>query len=192
MCCYKENGAENLVAFVFSCPGRHEQNENRPAAKITGNNLDLLFDLLNMQLREVVFFHRSTITINNAWPHVEYNDLTGRSEATDEEIRIDDNIERLNNELNHIDRLIVCCGNKAKLAIGMCSFTKNPKIVNIEHLGIRGLNDIEFDVSGTKIITAREAKENGDTRAFKTIQQENTARRLSVVCSRIIRQLEGI
>jgi len=41
---------------VFSCPGRHEEEAKKPAAKTTGKNLDILMKKLNSFLGKSIMY----------------------------------------------------------------------------------------------------------------------------------------
>lgn len=63
MSVHLEIGSENEMAAVFSCPGRHEEIEKKPAAQTTGNNLAIIFTILNRELDIDIFTRgRATIT----------------------------------------------------------------------------------------------------------------------------------
>lgn len=192
MSCHISKGKKKNVAFVFSCPGRHEKDAGHPAAGTTGKNLCKLLDRLNTSL-DRKDLSRKEITITNAWDKVKYKDCTGRTEATDGDIRSHGNIARLKDELKDINEFIVCSGNKSKTAIAAidrCNFSKNVKILYIEHLGTRGINTITKDVNNDKIISAKTKKEGGCERSIKKIQAYNTSMRLDVVCKKLLEQIK--
>ena len=90
---YSENILnDTCITAVFSCPGRYEERANRPCEGMTGKSLDYI-------LKRIRFggtcLNRSLIGINNAWNKVEYIAKTKRSEASDEEILEQSNIDRL-------------------------------------------------------------------------------------------------
>lgn len=181
-------GKKSAVAVVFSCPGRHEEKNNCPAAKNTGKNLHTFLSILAIKLprNELV---RSNITITNAWSCVEYKAKTNRSEATDQEIVTIPNIGRLRRELDHITEFIIFCGKKAKLASTHFTLKNQPKFIYIEHLGTRGLLSITTDTSGRAIISADEQINKGRTISKRRIQKENTKKRLEVVAKSVQDQL---
>lgn len=176
-------GSSDSYAFVFSCPGRHEEIAMHPAAGKTGRNFESLLALLSLALHET--FIRDSVTITNAWSQIEYKSRTGRSEATDLDIQTDSNIERLSNELRHVTKMIVFCGGKAKLALNELVRRKlisHPtKIAFVEHLGARGLLSIKRDIQGRAIVAAKEQRRLGRRDPLKSIQAENTRLRLEVV-----------
>ncbi|CUM95591.1 hypothetical protein [Turicibacter sanguinis] len=97
MCHYK-SGNKNEVTFVFSCPGRYEEEVGVPAAKVTGCNLDTLLSILNRKIGSNASFNRQDITITNATTNVEFKSKTGRTEATAQEVLDLANIQRLYHE----------------------------------------------------------------------------------------------
>jgi hypothetical protein len=70
-------GSKNDVAFVFSCPGRHEQEAKHPAAGVTGRNLERLLPLLALHIN-MSSLVRAEITVTNAWDKVEYRKMRRR------------------------------------------------------------------------------------------------------------------
>lgn len=190
MSCHLQVGKSKEVAFVFSCPGRYEEVAGEPAAKVTGKNLSILLGKLGIALNKSDLDRRN-ITITNAWSRVEYEKKTGRSEATTSEINSDANIARLRSELVGVTELVVCCGDKAKIAVDACCLSENVKVVFIKHLSTRGLNSIKIDISGVEILPAKSIKSQGDRRSKRRIQNDNTSKRLDVVCKSITDQIEG-
>ncbi|MEQ8186609.1 MAG: methyltransferase domain-containing protein [Candidatus Eremiobacterota bacterium] len=161
-------GIKKQVAFVFSCPGRHEETLKRPAAKMTGKNLEILMNILNEKKILPYKITYEDITITNAWDRVEYEEKTGRSEADKEEILAEDNLKRLTGELSGIEDYVICCGDKA--FIGVKELGLKCRVVKIRHLGMRGLSNIKFDVTGNKILAG---------------EKDNTVKRLEVVAKNI-------
>lgn len=178
-------GAGNEVAFVLSCPGRYEEQAGHPAAGNTGKNLERLVRHLGPRIG-LPDLARTHVTITNAWDGIEYKGKTGRSEASDEEVKRACNIGRLADELRHVAMLIVLCGEKAKLAF------QQPRVLEflphsvymafVPHLGGLGLNNgITSDVTSQRIVSAKEQRLSGRLDSLKLIQRENTDRRLEVV-----------
>ncbi len=150
-----ESGTEKKIAFVFSCPGRYEEINCKPAAKTTGKNLEILMNIINKKLN-TNDFKRGKVMITNSWPTVEYPEKTGRSEATKKEILNINNLNRLGKELKDITKIIIGCGKKAELAVKILNenniFQKKTKIIFIPHLGMMSLNTlIKKDISGKNI-----------------------------------------
>lgn len=188
-----QEGLENDIVCVFSCPGRHEEIARRPAAKTTGTNLDNLFELLNEHLQTDIFA-RKNVTVTNSWSRVEYPEMTGRTEATDNEILQFENLDRLCHEVRNVDKYIICFGGKAFLAT---SALKNDykikpsiKILRTDHLSLSRINrKINQDINGNPILSADIQKERGDQRSKATIRKENTKKRLEVIALDIVSQI---
>ncbi|MDD5125819.1 hypothetical protein [Methylovulum sp.] len=179
-------GKQKRVAVVLSCPGRYEEKARRPAAKTTGKNLDMLLIMLGSLLKRKDLI-RKNITITNAWPKVEYKAKTGRSEASDQEIKGSHNIKRVQRELNDISDFVIFCGEKAKTVSQFLRLNKSPKFIYVEHLAIRGLSSIKIDAYGNPIVAA-----SGTGKIKKAIQAENTKKRLNVVAINLLNQLKAL
>lgn len=185
-------GKKNRVAFVFSCPGRHEESAGYPAAKGTGRNLDLLLSLLAAALGRTDLA-RENVTITNAWPFVEYKAKTGRTEATEREITSPENVARLQRELQDVTDFVIFCGTRPKLVSGYLKLSHRPRFVFVRHLGLRGLSTICTDVDGERIVAAAfgEVAEGGGARSRREIQCRNTRKRLEVLVRSIVEQLRA-
>lgn len=189
-----QQGSENQFAFVFSCPGREEEKAGYPAAKMTGINLAKLFVVLNEMKMKDYHFARERVTITNAWAKVEYDAKTCRSEATNEEVLSPDNLRRLGGELKAVTELIVGCGQKARLAIQALAAAKQlhdgVRIVFINHLGMKSINQIARDINGEPIVAVAKHPDRF-TLAAKEIGGANTRKRLEVVAAQIKEGLLG-
>lgn len=189
-----QQGSENQVAFVFSCPGREEEKAGYPAAKMTGINLAKLFVVLNEMKMKDYYFTRERVTITNAWANVEYDAKTCRSEATNEEVLSPDNLNRLLEELAAVTELIVCCGQKARLAIQALAadnrLQAGTRVVYINHLGMKSINQITKDIHGEPIVAVAKHPDRFTLEA-KEIGSANTHKRLEVVAAQIKKSLFG-
>ena len=154
-----ERGTQKDIAFVFSCPGKKEKKKGAPAKGPTGTNLE---DLLEMMTDKYGLpgFTRGEVWITNAWDKVEFKyktstgDKAGRNEASLREIFQDDNLDRLEAELRCIEKLIVCCGDRAISAVNCLKRSGKLKahIARLIHLGNQALNkSIKEDVHGNPI-----------------------------------------
>lgn len=185
-------GSADTYAFVFSCPGQLEEKAKHPAAGKTGRNFEALLLLLSPHLG-VETLTRDSVTITNAWPNIEYEGTTNRSEADDTEILEDANIDRLAIELGCVTKMIVFCGDKAAVALKGLEEKKllapSIQVAFVEHLGTRGLNRIKVDFQQQTIDSAEKQRREGRRDSVGEIQAENTSRRLNVVAQRL---LEGI
>ena len=143
-----EIGSTTHVAFVFSCPGRHESEADPPgpAKGKTGDNLQELVDILGSNQR--TYLQRGNARITNAWSQVEYGTPggTGRSEPYDSEVLDPDNLNRLKTELADIEQAVICCGKKAALAVCRLAdqgcLRDGVRVALVPHLGNRGLNTV--------------------------------------------------
>ena len=190
-----EVGNSTQVAYVLSCPGRHEQQANPPgpAKGKTGKNLDELVDLLEAsQVRS--FLRRGRARITNAWPCVLYGGRggTGRSEPNDSEVLDPANLDRLSKELEDIEQAVICCGRKAALAVCRLADTgrlpSGVRVAIVPHLGNRGLNSImkNKDCDRIQPSASSESRKEGQSRRRKL--------RLGLVAERIraqVPQLRG-
>lgn len=105
------------AAFVFSCPGQKEELLGHPCAGATGRNLDLALPKLHAQCPDRFRSPlRSDYVLTNSWSQIEYPAKTGRSEATIAEVLSVDNLDRLEQELDGIQTIVIC-GQKAKHAV---------------------------------------------------------------------------
>lgn len=188
MAIHIQTGKQKKVAIVFSCPGRREEEAGFPAAKTTGKNLDNLLMLLSRELKREDLI-RDCITITNAWPIVEYREKTGRSEATEQEVKDAENIERLKRELDNVLEFVIFCGDRAKAASESLQLKERPKFIHVKHLGTRGLLSIQTDINGNSIISAGNQISQGNTMSKKKIQAENTEKRLLVIVRCLLSQL---
>ena len=179
-------GACDSIAFVFPCPGEKEELAGHPAAGVTGRNLERLLPLLAHHLGQSALT-RIEVTIANAWKDIEYRGLTGRSEATDAEIRLPRNMQRLAAQVQHVTELIVFCGDKAWIAAQELRvnhlLSERPKFAFSGHLGTLGLNRIICDIEGNLIRNAKEQRRAGSLTPLREIRSDNTLRQLNVVAA---------
>ena len=152
----------------FSCPGRLEASASPPgpAKGQTGANLADLVSLLELD-QQLPFLRRGQARITNAWAHVEYRDPNGngRSEARYWEVLAETNLDRLHEELDDIDLAVVCCGNRAAMAV----LSRLPNDVGSEtesgwqychHLGNIALNKLDFEGTNAIGSSLGQANEN--------------------------------
>lgn len=191
--CHFQKGTTQEIAIIFSCPGKKEKKAGYPAAGITGSNLSKLINMLNnMSIFPFNNLKKKNLRITNAWSKVEYEELTERSEASFEEIMNKDNLDRLNEEIKDINNLILCFGDRAKVAVLALKYANkiknNLKIIFVEHLGMQSLNRIKYDMNGNEIISVRKQKEAGLNKCEKEIGAKNTEKRLRIVANKINKQ----
>ncbi len=183
-------GSENDYAFVFSCPGRHEEAAGHPVAKQTGRNFEKFLQALN-QITGKNSFHRNRVTITNSWDQIEYQGKTGRSEADLQEVLSTQNLNRLLDELAHVQEIIFCSGIRAEVAIGALKSSgqlQDVRILSMPHLGMRGINSIKTDLSGAAIIPAEKAVTLGiiEKKEKTTYSSDNTMKRLKVIAAKVM------
>ncbi|MDA1987121.1 uracil-DNA glycosylase family protein [Bacillus anthracis] len=178
--CHFEKGSKNDITIVFSCPGRKEEEANKPAAGKTGENLKYILTDLN-KFSELDW-QRGHITITNSWDQIEYNgkNKRKRSEASEKEILMDANLNRLYEEIKHTRRFIICFGDNAIKAVKKLESGLQAKIIETHHLSLRKLNrSINKDIHGKEIIAGK----------TKIEQNANTHKRLQVICQKIKKQI---
>lgn len=195
MSTHLEIGSRNEVAFVLSCPSRLEKQAGHPAAGVTGRNLERLLEMLKPRLG-LPSLERAEVTITNAWDKIEYRSGTGRSEATDTELKQTGNLHRLADELRHITTLVIFCGCKAKVAsqelLRRGYLPSSAQIAFLEHLGTRGLLAITSDTADAPILSAAQQRRHGRSDSLRRIQSENTHRRLEVVLERLLSSARSV
>lgn len=103
------------TTIVLSAPGRHEVCAGHPAAKQTGRNLQRALPILCSRRPDIfpsenLFDYR----IVNASEIPEYDAATGRSEASDPEIRDPANIKRFRRQVKG-SQFLVLLGDKGLL-----------------------------------------------------------------------------
>lgn|GEM_PF-923463 len=189
-------GSKNEIAVILSCPGKDEASATppEPAKGQTGKNLETILGILTNDYGHSGFT-RDEICITNAWDQVEYSNgagNTGRSEATILEILNARNLDRLANEINKIEKIIICCGINAEAAILALLYADkiclSVKIITINHLANRSLNSsIKYALDGSEIKHYFYAKDKpaDETRSLETIQNDNRLLRLQVVAKKI-------
>jgi uracil-DNA glycosylase len=187
-------GSSNEIAFVFSCPGKDELAAGRPAAGRTGRNLARLLALVGPQLG-LPRLERPEITVANAWPKVEYEEETGRTEAKITEVTTKDNIERMAAEIAHVERLIVFCGDRAWAAsteLLRKDLIQAKEIGFCKHPGFQGLNHIRLDCDGAPIVKVGEQRRRGRPESRSVIGAENCAKRFEVVARDLVASIRPV
>lgn len=146
---YMHIGKNLQIAIILTCPRQPEFVDNRAASPSDeiGQNLDQLLGLLSSKTGRLDF-NRDDVTIAYAWPNVEYPELTGRSTPTKLQVFHPDNIGRLNRELADISELVICSGIFAEELYPRLTLPKNPKIVCVPHISLRGLQTVRFGTTG--------------------------------------------
>ena len=127
------------VGFVFSAPGRMENESGRPVSGETGSNMDHILQELNL-LDPVTFpsCNRYDYLITNSSPRVLYAKQDhGRTEAKVSDITNPNNIERVLRDINSCS-IVVLCGVRAK---NIQKYIKDKKIILCCHFGNKGLRN---------------------------------------------------
>lgn len=140
-------GRINRIAFVFSCPGKEEQDNNKPVAGKTGCNLELL--LKELKKRDFIkedFRDRYDFIITNSHNEVHYKALNNRTEPLNSKIKEESNLSRLKKELKDAE-IIICFGKKSKYALHQIKdkLDEEAKILYSRHLGLMSLNQIKLE-----------------------------------------------
>jgi hypothetical protein len=154
--CHFNQGKYKDVAFVFSCPGKEEQENNRPVSGITGRNLEFFISEL-YKGKDRNNATRYDFRITNSVSEVFYKGLNGRTEPKASDIKNQSNIDRLYNEIKDVKKIIICFGRKAERAVSLVR--KKYEFINIEviyipHLGLQSLNRLKIknELKGEKSI----------------------------------------
>jgi len=174
-CHFNMGKTKNKVAFVFSCPGQDEEKAQKPTAGQTGKNLDALLVYLHRQNSTIFkYTDRYSYRITNAWDKVEFESRTGRTEATKREISAEENLSRVNKELDGMN-IVVFFGKKAQRIKKLIDFSGI--ILTTRHLSFQSLNQITKDRNGITLINKA---------------KNNTEKRLEVLGDEILGQLDKI
>lgn len=111
---YNPGRRDIKVGFVLSAPGSKEEKAGRPAAGNTGENLEEMLQRWHKTRPDLfISTKRYDYRITNASQTVEYKKKTGRTEASDHEVNMPENIERIMEELAGCE-FVICLGAKAR------------------------------------------------------------------------------
>lgn len=133
------------IAVLLSCPGRHELNAGRPAARQTGKNLEMVLNKLGLS--------RSEVAIDNASSKVFFKSLNHRTEAPLNEVLDPQNINRLDQELFPETKIILAMGNiPYEVAKALQKLHPDLIVVKSHHPGFCSLNHIKKDVNENDIL----------------------------------------
>lgn len=174
------------VCFIFSCPGYEELINNKVCCGKTGDNLDILLNILH-SIDKNLFpsTNRYDYDILNSSNVVHYYALDNKTEPEKSEI--------LNNKVrifNYIDsnkqlKYIVLFGKKAdNLSTEIKKHIDNNNlkmliIKNLPHLGYQSINQIKKDENNKSI----------NEKNYPT-PEERTKARLKVIANKIINQIK--
>jgi len=151
---YFNEGTIKEIAFVFSCPGRFEKNNNFPISGETGKTFDLLLKMMKEKgIIKEKYDCRFDFRITNATINIEYKEETGKSQANDLEVKKDKNIQRLFSEIKDFKR-IICFGRKAEIAVLKMKELKDRNIIYVRHLSTQAFRN-EKGIDKTRIGRAK-------------------------------------
>lgn len=110
----------NKIVLMFSCPGRFEDNENKPVQGTTGKNLDAVLEILHDKSPTLFptsdrYFYR----IINSSDEIHYKLKDNKTESKNSTIVNSRNIQRIEQSINN-KIMIIAFGEKAKLALSKC------------------------------------------------------------------------
>ncbi len=127
------------VAFIFSSPGRMEDNSGRPVTGDTGSNMDQILQRLNLlDPKTFPSCNRYDYLITNASPRVLYAQKdNGRTEDKIKNINDPKNIERVLSEIKDCS-IVILCGKRAQK---LQQEIMGKKIVICCHFGNKGLRN---------------------------------------------------
>lgn len=163
---WRQNLGKDIV-LVFSCPGKKEMECGRPISGPTGTNFAYIWSKLK--------YHDQTlssqdVSITNAWPNIEYNNLTGRSEAENNEILNTENLERLKEEIGSA-RIVFVFGQKAKLAVSTINIDDRFIMIEATHPSPLNVNThIKSNPDGTSI-SGETPEERNHARLDRIVQE---------------------
>jgi len=108
-------GITKTVAFVLTCPGYYEKEHNRPAAGVTGIQLETLIKYIKKKEAHLKLFNSDNLydyRITNASPTPHYNG----TRPSVSELYNEENLERLRRELSGFE-IIIVMGSLATKAV---------------------------------------------------------------------------
>ncbi|RLD79422.1 MAG: hypothetical protein DRJ10_08865 [Bacteroidetes bacterium] len=169
-------GVNNKIAFVFSTPGKVEENDGKPVSGKTGDHLEALINLLSEGEKNIFTYEdRYCYNITNSYTEVLPNENKNRTEPLISEVKSKDNIERLKKELENIEDYIFFFGKRAMTSSFYLTGLKlKPKFVFSRHLSFQSINQIDTDINGNILKNGRE---------------DNTDKRLQIIAEHIRRQM---
>jgi uracil-DNA glycosylase len=135
------------VALIFGAPGRNEDQSEDPVTGGTKSALNALLKMLSKGRIVKRYKDRYDVRIINAVCSTRYNAKTGHAKITKKDIREENNINRLFDELKDIQNFIICFGDHAQLAIEEVlragfQLKENVTIIKVRHLNPRAFTCI--------------------------------------------------
>ena len=113
-CPYYNEGTNKEIAFIFSCPGNAEKEHSYPISGETGKTFDVLLGILKEKNIIKSYQCRYDFRITNATTNIESRSETKKTEATNPEVKKEENRKRLLGEIKGFDK-IICFGKTAVL-----------------------------------------------------------------------------
>lgn len=174
---YYNNGLNKIkTGFVFSARGSKETE--KPVAGQTGNNLDIMLGMLIKSHPEIFpSTNRYDYRITNAATSVHYEKLSNNTEASNNNIKATDNIDRVYHEIEDLDHLLLMGKKAVLLEDGLKERGFKGYIYHSGHTSMQHVNrNIKKDVTGKELIKS---------------QPGNTEKRLEVLANDISKQIQG-
>ena len=127
------------VAFVFSVPGKKEQDANRPISGATGVNLSYALEVLNEQAPELFKSQdRYCYRITNAYSKPTYRSKDKITEQGFKEITAEDNVKRVICDLAECE-IVVLCGRRAQMLASQIEMAGNYLVIPMWHTSSQAL-----------------------------------------------------
>ena len=169
-------GKNSKVCFIFSCPGREELIHGKLCQGDTGENLNKILEILNVD-RPTIFESKvkEEYDILNSTNIVHFNELDHKTEGDKNEINKHKQQLKKYLENNNNLEYVILCGNNAQTVKDVF---KDKKIICSRHLGFQSINQIKTDICGKDISEIVYPRSIDRTKA-----------RLEVVAEDIIRQI---
>ena len=140
------------VCFVFSCPGRAELIAGAPCQGATGDNLNILLEILNEKFPDLFESkNKDSYDILNATTRVHFYALDHKTEASTTEIKNNSNKIKDYLENNKNFEFAIIFGEKAKKLEELF----DEKFIESRHLGFQSINQIKVDEEITDKTRAR-------------------------------------
>ena len=157
---------DSNTCFVLSCPGEKELLEGRVCCGDTGTNLEkLIKELLECKCIPIKEGNnnpshgderRYKFNIINASDQVYFRAYNGKSEPSDDEVKLLKNIERIEQEISNSKiEYFVLCGDKAELLQpDLTKIQNGAKFSTDCHLGDVGIRNT-YRIDKTKTVTGK-------------------------------------
>jgi uracil-DNA glycosylase len=135
------------VALIFGAPEQKEDQTGDPVTGGTKSALNVLLKMLSKRRIVKRYKDRYDVKIINAVCSTKYNAKTGYAKITQKDIREENNINRLFDEVKDIQDFIICFGDHAQLAIedvlrAGFQLKENVTIIKVRHLSPRAFTCI--------------------------------------------------